>query len=112
MYTKEDRTALALNDLEHEFTRMLERVQSETQGLIPEGIDVGEAFGIARSGRSRGATMNAQNQGPPEHIIELNQMWRKTHLKSGRSYVLSQMLAYYTEIAQALKSLPKFSAVQ
>lgn len=52
MYTKEEGSAPALKELEHEFTRMLERVQrSETKGLIPEGIDVGEEFGIARSGR-------------------------------------------------------------
>ena len=100
-----------LMDYEEQFMEVLLQVQVSAPGVIPSDLDVREAYGISRSGR-RGVTTHLRNQNLSEPDIELNQMWRKTELNVGRSFQPSKMLAYYTEIAQSLPTLLRFTQRQ
>lgn len=90
------------------FMEYLKRVQVERPDLIPALLDVEQMYGIARSTR-RGATTQARNQGVSAEDIESNQGWRKTNLYCGTAN-FSRMLHHYTELAQSLNVLLRFSS--
>jgi hypothetical protein len=86
----------------------LTEVQTTTTGLIPPNLDIGDEYGLPRSGR-RGVTTHARNVGVHKDEIDLNKMWRKTELNVGRAFWHSSMLQYYTEVSQSLRLLLRFS---
>ena len=90
------------------FVDYLSEVQSGATGLIPEELVVSKEYGLPRSAR-RGVTTHARNVNVAKVDIEANQMWRKTELNVGRSFRPNNMLQYYTEVAQSLPLLLKFS---
>ena len=96
-----------LRDYTPLFVNYLERIQLSRPDLIHKDLDVGDAFGLARSAR-RGSTTHARNQGVSEADVETNQLWRKTYLNVGTAN-LGRMLHHYTEMSQSLKILLRYS---
>ena len=107
MFSRSDGTRPKLRDYETIFVDYLTRVQEAHPEFIPPELDIGEEYGLGRSGR-RGATTQARNQGVSEPDIMINNLWKKTELNVGSSN-LSGMLQYYTEIVQSLKTFLRFS---
>ena len=108
MMSRDDGRKARLRDYETDFIKYLTEVQDGRPDLIPESVDVGDAYGLARSGR-RGSTTRARVVGVSKPDIDANQMWRKTELNVGRTFRPSSMMQYYTEIAQSLVLLLRYS---
>lgn len=92
---------------------LLKEIQEKTTGLIPDKLDVEEAYGISRSGR-RGGTTNAQNA-PNEECsdkdIERNNRWRNEEKARHKKPSLS-MIQLYTDSLYSLEADLRFSLCQ
>jgi len=92
---------------------LLKEIQEKTVGLIPNKLEVEEAYGISRSGR-RGGTTNAQNAPNEEcndNDIERNNRWR-TEEKAGNKRPSLSMIQLYTESLYSLEADLRFSLCQ
>ena len=108
MMSQNDGRKARLCDYETDFIKYLTEVQDGRPDLIPESVDVGDAYSLERSGR-RGLTTRARVVRVSKPDIDANQMWRKTELNVGRTFCLSSMMQYYTEIVQSLVLLLRYS---
>lgn len=100
-------TQAKIGSYNDQFFSRLSRIRIRYPHLFEPQIDIGEAYGLRRSLR-RGSTTEAKNRGVPEHIVNMNNRWRKVERAKGRRPNFD-MQAHYTEIKMALPQLWKYS---
>ena len=111
LLVRDDGQKPKLADYAEAFTRMLERVQAADTSLISQEIEVGDIYGIRRSGR-RGVTTHMRNVGVSGDDIRAHHNWARTEHNVGSSRLTGNMLDYYTEVEQLLPTLLRCSQKQ
>jgi hypothetical protein len=104
LYVRDDGKRPKLSDYAVPFTRMLERVQAADTSLIAQEIEVGDIYGIRRSGR-RGATTHMRNMGVSGDDIRAHHSWVRMEHNTGSANLTGNMMDYYTEVSQVLPTL-------
>jgi hypothetical protein len=95
-----------LEEFENDFFTVLEKVQA-TSNLFPEGIDIRDECGIARTIR-RTVTAHARNMGIHRDVLNANNRWRAEFgSKTGNPRL--DMADVYTTLESLLPTLLQFS---
>ena len=96
-----------MSALEEPIFGLLEEIQTERPDLIPEGIDIRDAYGLARSFR-RGATTRAENRGVSEALIDYFNRWKQSK-DADEPYFQGNMRVHYADQRQMAEKFIKFS---
>jgi len=109
LFADEEGNQLRMTTFEEDIMGTLEDIQA-TPGLdlIPDGIDIRDAYGLARSFR-RGATTRAENKGVPEPLIDYFNRWKESKDGDG-PYFRGGMRVHYAEQREMAEKFLKFSA--
>jgi len=108
-YQTESGEQMKMSDFEEDVYSLLEEIQADVGlGLIPQGIEIREAYGLARSFR-RGATTRAENKGVDGPLIDYFNRWKES--KDGSEpYFQGDMRTHYADQRQMVEKFLKFSA--
>ena len=98
---------LSSKEMQHIILYYLQKVKFERPHLIPNEVDVYEAYGISRSFR-RGATTHATNQRVNQRDIDAANRWRNVENAQGKR-ISQPMRDHYSEVAQMVPTLLRFS---
>ena len=98
---------LPMSAFEDTIFDLLLETQSQRPDLIPEGIEVCEDYGLARSFR-RGATTRAENCGVPETLIDYMNRWKESK-DGGDPYFQGSMRVHCADQRQMAEKFLKFS---
>ena len=98
---------LLMNHFKDDIFEQLEDIQQEHSDLIPEGIDVHDAYGLAHS-FWRGATTWAKNCGVSEPLIDYFNRWKESK-DGGGPYFQGDMQVHYADQWQLAEKFLKFS---
>ena len=98
---------MASKEMQHIILYYLQKVKDERPDLIPDEVDVYEAYGISRSFR-RGATTHATNQRVNQRDIDAANRWRNVENAHGRR-ISQPMRDHYSEVTQMVPTLLHFS---
>jgi hypothetical protein len=107
-FQRSDGSPQHMSDFEEAIFDRLLQVQTDRPDLIDPGIDVLEAFGLARSFR-RGATTHAQNQRVSESDINWISRWGKQGDNEKSPYFQGNMRVRYSDKGQMAKTFLRFS---
>ena len=95
-----------LLEFEEDFLKILERIQATTD-LIPNDMDVRDAFGISRSTR-RGVTAHARNMDVKTELIYAINRWRKESNSSTENPTMD-MADVYTTLEALIPTVLRYS---
>ena len=95
-----------LLEFEEDFLKILERIQATTD-LIPNDMDVRDAFGISRSTR-RGVTAHARNMDVKTELINAINRWRKESNSSTENPTMD-MADVYTTLEALIPTVLRYS---
>ena len=85
----------------------LQIIKESRCDLIPDSVNVYEAYGISRSFR-RGSNTHSKNQGTNDKDIDLMNRWRNVENAKGRKARLA-MSDHYADILQLIPALLRYS---
>ena len=107
LFQNESGKGMLISELDVLFHLVLLGVQRKFASVIPDHVNVEEAYSTFRSLR-RGASSEAQNVKMDETVINANNRWRKRMRAKGMKPGMS-MMEHYTDADVAAPTLISFS---